>query len=102
MGPLVSLNTDSVPQGLGPRWAEPNAKDRLGAGSSGDVGKGPLGQRLSCPAVSCPALSSLAERADWAIAWEYKIIHRASRVALVVKDPPAEGGDARSMGSIPG
>ena len=91
-GPLVSLNTDNVPQGLGPRWAEPNAKDRLGAGSSGDVGKGPLGQRLSCP----------AERADLTIAWESKITHRASRVVLVVKDPPAEGGDAGSTGSIPG
>ena len=27
---------------------------------------------------------------------------RASRVALVVKDPPASAGDIRDMGSIPG
>ena len=62
-GPLVSLNTDGVPQGLEPRQAEPNPKDRLGAGSSGGEGKGPLGQRLSSP----------AERADRMIAWEYEI-----------------------------
>ena len=30
------------------------------------------------------------------------IIQRASQVALVVKNPPANAGDARDKGSIPG
>ena len=31
-----------------------------------------------------------------------KVNKRASQVALVVKNPPANAGDLRDMGSIPG
>ena len=37
--------------------------------------------------------------------WEYKFDfpqYRASKVVLVVKNPPASAGDTRDLGSIPG
>ena len=39
---------------------------------------------------------------NWETELNWTVIFRASQVVLVLKDPPANAGDARDVGSIPG
>ena len=56
---------------------------------------------LSCDHSSQPWLNTLQNLGEKSPEWDLKIVERASQVAVVVKNLPANAGDIRDAGLIP-